>query len=601
MAFGGATLNGSAAFDVADDGSATGTVALGALNVTSTTLSLSKLGVGTLEVDSASTGAGTSAQVNVAAGTLATEHASALTAAPRVSLAAATTWSLGSATTAETLTGTGTVLLNGDNLTIGDAANAPLAASYSGFVPYESAAYLTTPPTLASTATAASPIGAYPITAAGAADSNYNITYVAGTLSIYGAPTSSVNNNLSISSTDLISGTVSASQAGPAAPGIASVAIYLAVDSGAFGATPIATLAPTNLSFTYPATPQRHYYFRSVATDAAGHVESKPITVEAGIYAPIPAPVTAVALATPNTSTGTIALKLNGTDKGGGGLASFEVYVRVDNEDGTGYGPAKLVGTVPAGSPDGSGTYHGSITYQAPTDGVARNDEFFSVGTDTGSVVEPMHSSPDVTLTNLAFTAPLQFTGLTIQHGAIERSFVEYVDLDFNQAGVPLTALYNSIVANPSAYLRLLEQPLGGSSDQVVPLTGVKITLDSVDRAIELDFGQYGLGGVARGTMSLLNYWKAMTAADGWYELNLDPTGSSNFAGAPHGSFERLLGDTNGDGTVDATDVNLVAARQGLMGIGLASDLNGDGTVDSTDTYLVGKSKGRSLGTNPFS
>ena len=59
-----------------------------------------------------------------------------------------------------------------------------LTASYSGFVNGETLGSLTTLPTITTTATAASPLGSYPITVGGAADPDYAITYVGGTLSV---------------------------------------------------------------------------------------------------------------------------------------------------------------------------------------------------------------------------------------------------------------------------------------------------------------------------------------------------------------------------------------------------------------------------------
>jgi uncharacterized repeat protein (TIGR01451 family) len=61
-----------------------------------------------------------------------------------------------------------------------------LTASYSGFVNGDSAASLTTQPTLSTTATAASHVAGnpYSITASGAVDSDYTISYVAGTLTV---------------------------------------------------------------------------------------------------------------------------------------------------------------------------------------------------------------------------------------------------------------------------------------------------------------------------------------------------------------------------------------------------------------------------------
>jgi YVTN family beta-propeller protein len=64
------------------------------------------------------------------------------------------------------------------------AALPALTATYSGFVNGDTAASLDTPVNLATTATAASNVGTYPITASGAADANYTITPVNGTLSV---------------------------------------------------------------------------------------------------------------------------------------------------------------------------------------------------------------------------------------------------------------------------------------------------------------------------------------------------------------------------------------------------------------------------------
>lgn len=61
-----------------------------------------------------------------------------------------------------------------------------LTASYIGFVNGDTAAVLTAPVQLSTTATISSPIGKYPITASGATAANYVITHVNGTLSITG-------------------------------------------------------------------------------------------------------------------------------------------------------------------------------------------------------------------------------------------------------------------------------------------------------------------------------------------------------------------------------------------------------------------------------
>jgi hypothetical protein len=64
------------------------------------------------------------------------------------------------------------------------AALPGLTVSYSGFVNGDTAASLTTAPTVTTTGTASSAVGTYPITASGAADANYTISYVAGTLTV---------------------------------------------------------------------------------------------------------------------------------------------------------------------------------------------------------------------------------------------------------------------------------------------------------------------------------------------------------------------------------------------------------------------------------
>ena len=70
------------------------------------------------------------------------------------------------------------------------AALPALTASYSGFVNGDTSASLTTQPTLATTATSSSQVSGspYTITAGGAADTDYSITYVAGRLTVTTAP-----------------------------------------------------------------------------------------------------------------------------------------------------------------------------------------------------------------------------------------------------------------------------------------------------------------------------------------------------------------------------------------------------------------------------
>jgi subtilisin-like proprotein convertase family protein len=77
------------------------------------------------------------------------------------------------------------------------AANPTLTATYSGFVNGDTAASLATPVILTTTATAASHVGSYPITAIGAASPNYTIAYVSSSLSVTPAVLTITANNQS--------------------------------------------------------------------------------------------------------------------------------------------------------------------------------------------------------------------------------------------------------------------------------------------------------------------------------------------------------------------------------------------------------------------
>ena len=76
-----------------------------------------------------------------------------------------------------------TITANNQTKLYGDAVPT-LTASYTGLVNGDTSASLTTLPTCTTTATSASLPGPYPITCSGAADSDYTISYVAGTLTI---------------------------------------------------------------------------------------------------------------------------------------------------------------------------------------------------------------------------------------------------------------------------------------------------------------------------------------------------------------------------------------------------------------------------------
>ncbi len=96
-----------------------------------------------------------------------------------------------------------TITANSTNKVYG-AALPTFTASYSGFVNGDTAANLTTPVSLTTSASASSPTGTYTITASGATSTNYSIGFVNGTLTVGQASTSG---NLASSANPAASGT----------------------------------------------------------------------------------------------------------------------------------------------------------------------------------------------------------------------------------------------------------------------------------------------------------------------------------------------------------------------------------------------------------
>ena len=107
-----------------------------------------------------------------------------------------------------------------------------------------------------------------------------------------------------------------------------------------------------------------------------------------------------------------------------------------------------------------------------------------------------------------------------------------------------------------------------------------------IDHAIELDFGAGGIGGNPN-----------TTAADGYYEVDIKlPDGQV----AVH-HFYRLLGDVDGDGIVDESDLNEIATEIGTASpVGwtpLSADVTGSGSVTTIDLMLATRAKNHKLGT----
>ena len=226
-------------------------------------------------------------------------------------------------------------------------------------------------------------------------------------------------------------------------------------------------------SATFVGQQGHTYAFQSIARDVAGNVEVKPQAVEAATFVPDMTPPTS-RVTSVLTSSPTLQIDVSGSDAGGSGLDHLDVYVQVDG------GPALQVGEVAGTS--------GTVTYQAFADGDPHTYRFYSRGVDKAGNVQPVTTDPkgDVVVTT-TFSTPAGFqpVGLTVQHGASERSYVRYVDLVFNDSDeLP------DLIAD--GHVHLIRHNLDGTGATVVPLDGL---LHVVDHAIEFDFGAAGLGG----------------------------------------------------------------------------------------------------------
>jgi hypothetical protein len=159
-----------------------------------------------------------------------------------------------------------------------------------------------------------------------------------------------------------------------------------------------------------------------------------------------------------------------------------------------------------------------------------------------------------------------------VQRGASQRSYIRYVDLFF-ESGVGLNQLITE------GRVRLTRFGTGGANGVNVALGG---KLRVVDNRIVADFGANGIGGNRNGP-----------AGNGYYRFALDTDRDGTFEAQRH--FYRLLGDTNGDRTVNSLDRNSVNAAVGRHGTNLNPDVNGDGVVNSTDQSIVRKNLGKSV------
>jgi hypothetical protein len=370
------------------------------------------------------------------------------------------------------------------------------------------------------------------------------------------APTSTIS-SLAANATSLlipvsVNGNDPAGPLGNQVSRIMEYDLFVAVDSGSF--TKFATVPASEPTTTYQASSNHTYFFKSLARDNAGNVEVKNVADAFTRTRDFDKPITQVITATPSTD-GLFSFAVSGTEVGGSQLVAFDLYVIIDNE------PAQWISSIAGGTPNGSGVYSGTSQYQAPRDDVEHSYRFYTVGRDTSGNVEETPASGDVVVANRTFMAPatLQATGTDVQKGANQRSFIRYVDINFNTAsGVDALETDNSV---------LVERYMGGSWIEVSK------SLRANGTRLEIDFGEDGL------------------VNDGYYRVS-----GNDFSF----DFHRLLGDADGDAVVTQLDTAIVDSFYGQLGSGLDGDLDGDGVVGRRDKAVTQRSyRGRTVEAPP--
>jgi len=393
------------------------------------------------------------------------------------------------------------------------------------------------------------------------------------------APTSAVNSLPSNATSLAIPITVTGNDPnGPEGPasGVHHYDLYVSVGGAAY--VKFATVPAANPTTTYTASSNQIYWFRSVAVDNTGNIESKPLAAEAVIRTgDFDKPVTAVTSASPNAQ-GLFQIAMSGSDVGGGKVSRFDVYVSRDG------GAATLISSVAASVPNGAGVSTAAVTYQGLADGNSHTYRFYSVGVDTSGNAEDAPASGDVVVTQtFAVITQLTATGIDVQLGATERSFVEYVDVLFSDAAQLATWL------NAGGASKVQVEKFAIDATAVTPGTGAIVagySMAAVGNHLRIDFGANGLGGS-----------RTTAAGDGFYRVRLDQNGNSSFADASDAAFEfhRLFGDANGNGVVDSADTALVNSMLGRTGSNLDGDLDGNGVVNTLDKLYATRQQGRKL------
>ena len=426
------------------------------------------------------------------------------------------------------------------------------------------------------------------------------------------------------------------------ASGVSSVDLYYSINNGPFTlyhTNTFASSASGTTTFTFNGQDRNLYAFHSVAHDAAGNSENKSATaVEASTTVPdLNPPVTHVLASNPTYSwasfpssnfssltpssykNGVFTINWAGADPDqnsgtpAGSIALVNIYVQIDG------GTPVLIAQPSGGTPGGNGVFSGTLSYNALGDGLSHTYSFFSVGVDDQQKQQYAPAagpaSPDVTFSNITFTAPLGIQSFAVEKNIAERSFIQYLDVNFNQtlSSSPPSGALQGLAAGlagttPGSYVQLLYfgENLTASS---MPIGSVNLFTANPLPSVGLSGNDLAINFGPNGITSLLTGAPASptdkTFGDGWYALGIDPSGNPQTGPTFWLTFFRLLGDTNGDGVVTGpyttagTDAYTVYHAEGQSGSLLNADVDGSGAVNSKDLSDTITAKGDAVARRP--
>ncbi len=427
---------------------------------------------------------------------------------------------------------------------------------------------------------------------------------------------------------------------GGAAGGVSSVDLYYSVNNGAFMLYQTNTFTPTasgTTTFMFNGQDRNLYAFHSVAHDSAGNTEPTAANeIEASTSVPdLNPPVTHILSSSPSYSwnpfpsgnfstlapssysNGVFTINWAGADPDAntgipaGSISIVNIYVVVDG------GTPVLIAQPGAGTPSLIGVYSGSITYNALGDGLAHTYSFYSVGVDDQHKVQYTPAagpaSPDVTFSNITYTAPLAVQSFVVEKNIAERSFIQYLDVDFNQSlstsppSAALESLSSGLTGgNAGAYVELMwyGENLSASStpEGSVNLfgTGTTASVSLTGNDLSINFGPNGITSLLAGAPASP---ATKSFGDGWYALGIDATGNPSNGQVFWLPFFRLLGDTSGSTVVTGpytaagTDAYTVYHAEGESGPLLNADIDGSGAVNIKDFDYTVAAIGHSVGT----